>query len=82
MHHLLGLVVSITGRGSLVRVSDAHRLTRVPSGLAMFDLRAETMFCLIPFATHRQKPPRRRAGRAVRYGGGTCECGGGAAEAR
>jgi hypothetical protein len=28
----------------LVRVRDARRLTRVPSNLAMFDLRAETMF--------------------------------------
>ena len=35
------------GRGSVVRVSDARRLTRVPSGLATFDLRAETMFWAI-----------------------------------
>ena len=32
------------GRGSLVRVRDARRLTRAPSNLATFDLRAETMF--------------------------------------
>ena len=32
------------GRGSLVRVRDARRLTRVPSDLATFDLRAGTMF--------------------------------------
>eukprot|EP01047_Picozoa_sp_COSAG01_P095866 COSAG01_NODE_26483_length_712_cov_3.336052_1_plen_61_part_00 len=28
----------------MVRVRDARRLTRVPSNLAMFDLRADTMF--------------------------------------
>jgi hypothetical protein len=32
------------GRGSVARVRDARRLTRAPSDLATFDLRAETMF--------------------------------------
>ena len=35
---------SVIITGSLVRVRDARRLTRVPSDLATFDLRAETMF--------------------------------------
>jgi hypothetical protein len=38
------LYASGEGRGSLVRVRDARRLTRVPSDLATFDLRAGTMF--------------------------------------
>jgi hypothetical protein len=42
---VVGLVyASGEGRGSVVRVRDARRLTRVPSNLATFDLRAETMF--------------------------------------